>query len=1036
MNIKATVEHFELSDHFSSGNDIEDSDLKGYNDDIETQVTSITKLQSAVEASFPAISPAKYYSWEKSANSVVTDIPYTVDTRRGGSIYRSDVVKVTLLRTSGVIDCLYTLTFGSSSQVMGATSFSVKLPPFVFWVNFRLISSILDVLKQPGDSVGMTSTHSESSDGKCDVESMSSFREKVGKKSCPQVSTSSPTERLKGNVLLSNARIILCFPLETSGDFRCYTCWDQFIAVDISSSLNSREEKVQVSNRPTVDRLKKWHSLASSCSLHLNFGNLGIYLITAASTESSGSDSGTQTPNFLNQKIVSISDQASRFSVLSMFWQDDNLTGPWIAKKARLLAKSGDSSRREKSVGRSHDFASVTTVKDVEGRETHNREEIILSSSFILHAHVAPVMVMLGSSQYKTLNLLISQVIDWLSCLASNPVDGKVESFAPQTSILVECDLLEFQVELEANESIKGSPENELPGCWHSFKLQIQKLELLSVSNVGGISDSSLFWLGHGMGNLWGSIALVPAKEFLLISCNNSTRGRGDGDGSNVLSSKMSGSDIVHFWDSVNYHSQTSVTIRCGTITAIGGRLDWLDSIFSFFSLPSPETEQAGDADPQKENFKRKDPCGTSFVVNLIDIGLGYEPYLGHFAGAANANEKYFGCLLAASSFSISNSVFSNSLEREYKISVQELGLLLCPVSGLKSIGSSSSVQYLRKHGYVKVAQEGHIEAILRMNCINGRLWEFECTESHIILNTCHDTASALIRLSAQLQQLFAPDVEESIVHLQNRWNSTQQTHVNDEVGSGSSGSNLSTYQVNVSRGYTKSVPGAINLMDEIRENAFQLNPYGNVDPEFSGLKPLTSLDGGCPGVETNIYSKDCPEFIEEYFLSEVLPLSGLSSDKQPVNEVLKNKPSKLKEKEVQRGKSGWYGDVSLKILENHVSEISKKNGLKQIEKHGSSNQTKLGGHNKVKGNVILKNINVTWRMCAGSSWQNFHSSDQHLGNSGRGTIPYLELLLSGLELKYDVFPDGDICVSKLSLSILDFRLDDISQDAPWKLVL
>lgn len=1029
MNIKATVEHFELSDHFSSGNDIEDSDLKGYNDDIKTQVTSIAKLQTAVEASFPSSSPAKNYTCAKATNSV--------DTRHDGSIYRSDVVKVTLLRTSGVIDCLCTVTFGSSSQMTAATSFSLKLPPFVFWVNFRLISLILDVLKQPRDSVGMTSTCNGCLDEKCDVESMSSSREKVGKKSCPQVSTSSPTERLKGNVLLSNARIILCFPLETSADFRSYTCWDQFIAVDISSPPNSREEKVQVSSRPTVVRSKKWHSLASSCSLHLNFGNVGIYVITAPSTKSTGSDSGTQNPKYLNQNVVSITDQVGRFSVLSMFWQDDNLTGPWISKKARLLATSGDSNRREKSVGCSHDFASVTTVKDVEGIETHNREEIILSSSFILHAHVAPVIVMLDSSQYKTLNFLIGQVVDWLSCLVSNPVDRKVESFAPQTTMLVECDFLEFQVKLEENESLKGSPENELPGCWHSFKLQIQKLELLSVSNVGGISNSSLFWLGHGMGNLWGSVTLVPAKEFLLISCNNSTRGRGDGDGSNVLSSKTSGSDIVHFWDSVNYHSHTSVTIRCGTMTAVGGRLDWLDSVFSFFSLPFPETEQAGDADPQKENSKRSDPCGTSFVVNLIDIGLSYEPYLGHFAGASNANEKYFGCLLAASSFSISNSVFSNSLEREYKIRLQELGLLLCPVSGLKSIGSSSSVQYLQKHGYVKVAQEAHIEALLRMNCINGHLWELECTESHIILNTCHDTASALIRLSAQLQQLFAPDVEESIVHLQNRWNSIQQRHVNNEVGSGSSDSSLSTSQVNVSRGYTKSVPGVVNLMDEIRENAFQLNQYGNVDTEFSGSKTFTSLDAGCPGVANNIYSKGCPEFIEEYFLSDVLPLSGLSSENQPLNEVLKNKPGKLKDKEVQRGKSGWYVDVPLKILENHVSEISKGTGLKQIEEHESSNQTKLGGHNKVKGKVILKNINVTWRMCAGSSWQNFQNTDQHLGNhSGRGTIPYLELLMSGLDLKYDVFPDGDICVSKLSLSVLDFRLDDISKDAPWKLIL
>ncbi|KAL1811977.1 hypothetical protein ACET3Z_022042 [Daucus carota] len=1036
MNIKATVEHFELSDHFSSGNDINDSDVKGYHDDIKTQVTSIAKMQSAVEVSFPTSSLANYYTGAKATNSVVTDSPYTVDTRNDRSIYRSDVVKVILLRTSGVIDCLCTVTFGSSSLVMGATSFSLKLPPFVFWVNFRLISLILDVLKQPGDSVGMPSTGSEFLDETCDIESSSSSQEKLRKKSCSQVTSSSPAERLKGNVLLSNARIILCFPYETSGDLRSYTCWNQFIAVDISSAPNLREEKVQVSSRPTGVKSKKWQSMASSCSLHLNFGNLGIYLITAASTESIGSDSGTQNPKYLHQKIVSVADQASRFSVLSMFWQDDYLTGPWIAKKARLLATSGDSSRREKSVGCSHDVASVTAVIDVEGIETINREEIILSSSFILHAHVAPVMVMFGSSQYKTLNSLISEVIDWLSCLASNSVDGKVESFAPQTSMLVECDFLEFQVKLEADESIKGSPENELPGCWHSFKLQIQKLELLSVSNVGGISDSKLFWLGHGMGNLWGSITSVPAKEFLLISCNNATRGRGDGDGSNVLSSKMSGSDIVHFWDSVDSHSHTSVTIRSGTMTAVGGRLDWLNSVTSFFSLPSPETEQLGDDNPQKVNSDRNGPCVTSFVVNLIDIGLGYEPYLGHLAGAP-ANEKYFGCLLAASSFSISNSVFSNSPEREYRIRVQELGLLICPVSGLKSIGSSSSVQHLRRHGYIKVAQEAHIEALLRMNCINGHLWEFECTESHIILNTCHDTFSALICLSAQLQQLFAPDVEESIVHLQNRWNNIQHRLMNNEMGSGSCESSISTSQVNLSHGHTKSMPGVVNLMDEICENAFQLNQYGNVDPEYSGLKTFTSFEADCPESTDNIISKDCPEFIEEYFFSDVLSPSGLSSEKQPVNEVHKNKPSKLKGKEVQRRKSGWYNDVSLEILENHVSEICKQAGLKQTDEHESSDHTKVGGKNKVEGNVILKNINVTWRMCAGSSWQNFQNSNQNLINhSGSGTIPYLELSLFGLELKYDRFPHGGVCVSKLSISVLDFRLDDNSKDAPWKLIL
>lgn len=1071
MNFKATVEHIELADYFSSGNDVTDGDLHGYYDDLESKVILIGKMQAAVEGAFPLSSLA--------TESVAADVPLGmhamnrhIDTRHYGSIYRNDVVKVTLLKTSGVTQCQLTVTFGSSCKSFsGPTSFSLKLPPFVFWVNFHLISMTLDLLKEIKDSLEITSTSNTYFSEPCDGKYRSSSQEQVGKISCRQVTTSSPEESLRGNIFLPNARIILCFPYEKGGDFRNYTSWDQFIALDFSSPSTLREERGKATNQTPVVRCKKGYPLATSCSLHLNVGNLGIYLISPASKDKAEINTcDMDNLKYFAQDIVSITDQTVGISVLSMFWQNGNLTDPWIAKRAKVLATSEDLSNREKSVGKGHDCASVTTVKDMEDLDTRTREEMILSSLFILHALLAPVKVNLDSSQYTSLNCLLHQVTDWLSCLASDPVGFEGESCAPQTSIIVECDFLEFQLRLESGESIKGSIQNELPGCWHSFKLQIRKFELLSISNIGGISGSNFFWMSHGVGNLWGSITVGSTEEFLLISFSNSTMGRGDGDGSNVLSSRFSGSDFVHMWDTENSFSYASITIRCGTIVAIGGRLDWVDAISFFFSLPSPETEQAVDDHLQKGDSERNELAGSSFVVNLVDVGLSYEPYLGADAGSesssANGNEEntenYFACLLAASSLKLSNTMFPDSIVREYKIRVQELGLLLCPVSGLKNVGGPYSVEHLRNNGYVKVAQEAHVEALLRMNCTNGHLWEVECSESHIVLDTCHDTASGLICLAAQLQRLFALDVEESVVHLQNRWNSIQQAHEGDKVRNYCGESSRSTSQVNTSSEDTKSRPGVVNLMDEICEDAFQLNRYWDVNSEFSGSKPSTSLHDGCLGEvstlsasdpesftrslsltgsvsqlgleshQTSLSHKGCPEFIEGYFLSDLRPLSELCLNNQPSNEYLKCKPNNLKDQELRRGRSGWYGDVSLRILENHVSEVSKQTGPQRHEEDEAH-----GEYKKVKGHAILKNINVLWRLYAGSDWHNFQKKDQHsVDFSGRDTTFCLELVLSGMEFQYDVFRDGEICVSRLSLSILDFHLNDNSIDAPWKQVL
>ncbi|KAK1551991.1 hypothetical protein Q3G72_008532 [Acer saccharum] len=140
-------------------------------------------------------------------------------------------------------------------------------------------------------------------------------------------------------------------------------------------------------------------------------------------------------------------------------------------------------------------------------------------------------------------------------------------------------------------------------------------------------------------------------------------------------------------------------------------------------------------------------PLGASFVLNLVDIGLSYEPYfmnsmvhsedLDSLSGSTEFNEEIgeqcVACLLAASSLTLTSTTVANSMDKDYKIRVKDLDLFLCTVSKHEKFGGP--------------------------------------------YNACHDTTSGLVCLATHLQQLFAPDTEESIVYLQNRYNNAQQAH-------------------------------------------------------------------------------------------------------------------------------------------------------------------------------------------------------------------------------------------------------------------
>lgn len=1047
MNFKLVVQHIQLVHHLCSIKDLVDYKMHGHNGNSESEIASIHKMQDGVQGALRTFRESKKDPDIDHCADCSVDISLSMGridgcchVINGKNICWKDS-SVTLLKTSGVSRGNVRVRSGSSGgSSMGPTSFSLMLPPFVCWLNFDLIIRILEFLKEMTNCIETTRIRNGFVQGSDTKGYGSAALNDHRKSSSPRSSVSLTKKFLEGNIFLPNARIILSFPLSGRKDFSSYSSCNQFIAIDfVTPTIGGKKFK---SSKPTpLDSFDKRFSMTASVSLNLNMGDFYLFSVSSNFTEKiDRSDMYNRLDvTFSALRIISAVNRTSHLSLVSMFWQEGCVTGPWIAKKAKLLASSEYGKSEDKVVGKGSEFISVTTVKDSKDFETRSRQEMLATSSFFLHGQLSHVTISLDKSQYESICCLLNQVVEQFSFVISESVKNREGHSAMQTSILLECESVTVSIAIEPIRDIKCSMHSELPGSWISLTLQVDKFELLSVSNIGGISSANFLWVAHRQGSLWGSVTEGLHREFLLISCSDSTRGRGDGGGSNVLSSRYSGSDIINMWDPASKHSFTSINIRCATVVANGGRLDWFNTMLSFFILPSSEFEQAHDNDLKKTS-------GSSFILNLVDVGLSYEPCIeklmdnldsGLKTSALNSKESKdeldVACLLSASSLRLSNTTVADCTEAAYKIRLQDLGLLICSVPESGLVMRTYSVEHLTKTGYVKVAQEANIEALFRTNCENGHAWELECTESHIMLNMCHDTTFGLIRLAAQLQSLFAPDIQDYVVHLENRWNNVQQVHeMSDEMMLGSEFS-PSPSQSEATSHDRKSKIG--NLMDEICDDVFQLDGHSDgqakiLESHLHTLVNDTSLvAGGASAPEENN-----SEFIEEYFLSDLRPLSGLAFKSQS-SDIRCCKTGAIEEERI--GNGGWYASTPLKILEDHASEVEQTNVHKSVEFEASTSDSEHVELGKAEGCILLKNMNVSWRMYGGSDWSNFKNTSQtSVATCQRDVTTYLELALSGIGCEYVVYPNGEISASRLSLAIQDFSLYDRSDDAPWKLVL
>ncbi|KHG30101.1 Autophagy-related protein 2 [Gossypium arboreum] len=994
MRFEGTMVHVEAADYFFC------KDGGDGSSNVDSKTFKIRNLQDEVHHALPLFSS----STGDQSSGVFCELVSTDFPLRG----KGDMVKIMLFTTSGVTHCHCTVRSSSSGGgFSGKTSFLLKLPPLTFWFNFSLLKMLSELLKEVGKSTEIGNNKKASYDA-C-YENSESSHPRVKRSSSTCITTLPSAETLRGNILISNARVILCFPFKSDDDDDGrYTSWDQFIVLDISSPSPSKGGMQD--NSPHLDgSLQKQFPSAGTRSLHLNFGNLCLYSVISAHKDGSGIDyGGMQRHKFSSQKILSVSNRSGCLSFISIFWQEGPVTGLWIAEKAKFLATQEESRSGSKSIGKGYEFATVTTVKDLDDLSVQTRQEIIFSTTCFAHIHLSSVMVDLDSSQYSGLHNLLKQIITGLSCFSCDATGTKEEDSMPQTSVLLECDSVEISIKPDAVENVKAPMQSELPGSWGCLRLNIQKFDLLSVSNIGGITGSSFLWLTHSEGTLWGSISGAQNQEFLLISCSDSAMKRGDGGGSNALSSRLAGSDIVNFWEPESCQDFTSIT-----------------------------------------------------VSEVLDSNSAYSN------GKEDMSESYVACLLAASTFCLSNSMVADSLDNEYKIRVQDLGLLLREVFECDKLGDSYSAEQLNGDGYVKVAREALIEAVVKTNCSNGLLWMVECSNSQIYVETCHDTTSGLIRLAAQFQQLFAPDVEESVLHLQTRWDNYQMAQQRTDEKSRDLNSDISpSSQIHTATVELEGKCGVAGLMDEISEDAFCLDGKETFQFSSSGVEfhlPLEEhvteeacslsfenaemfsrdlpVNGiGLESSQTSFLEPGCfPELIESYCLSELRPLTELSTGLKSSHEVLKNRSIDMGEGDLGRENGGWYEDAYLRIVENHISEPSGQAGLKPIVEGQLSYHNSGVPDNTVNiiGRVLLKNINVRWRMHAGLDWHKTRKSNMCSNNIlGKDRTVCLELAVSGLEFQYDIFTPGGVSVSKLSLSVHEFHLYDKSTDAPWKLVL
>lgn len=970
---------------------------------------------------------------------------YWVETAGHFSHSSDKFIKVELLKTFG--ECTFHYDFSNTDQdgnSGSSTSLSIYLAPLILWVHFHTVYIILNFISQVESDV----LHGEHK----------LYRD--GDEKCSKLTNTSSSESLKVQISPSHARIILCFPYESSWDLSRPSILDKFLVVDHRSPQKA-------SSPHRNERSNDGHPSTPSTSLHLATRNFDIYFVKPVGVLD-GRICSLSRQTFSALKILSVTRSDYLDSSIRMIRKSHPVTCPEMVNKAWSLPNLHDQKIAQKENNKWVGVASSTASHDLVESSYSIRQELIQSTAFLLHVELPCVSVHLNKKDCAQLNQLLDLILDGLSDVATGSSENgkdKNSEIAIQTSVIFECSMLDICTELDETVEVGPSLQTELEGSWNRLKLSVSKFSLCSFSNVGGVNDSSFLWVNHGEGELWGSVSDTDdktcegRKDFLLVICKDSASRRGDGEGNNVLSFGTAGCSVTHIRNPKLQENYTSVNVRSGTLVAPGGRMDWISTISLLFSSDSSGTEQSNNS--SSTNISQAgERFWSSFFLELADVALSYEPHQKNSTLNAEAPDcKSFSCLLAASSFKLHSKSASDSAATDFDIQLRDLGLLICGSSGSKNVTCGYDVDYLRRMGYAKIVHNTFIGAALQ---IDTSFWKLEISESQFDIGTCRDTTYGLIRLVSQLQKVYAPDMRDALVHLQSRWNIVQQANTQNMASDASDMSESSTDNLSDSAGSKSD-----GLLDDIIENAFYSDQayatYNfwdrnchnslsssevNVEYEMNMANPEAtdasvshiSLGSSLATPEANtaqipLKQNSCPDqIIDSYYMPDLL-----NSSSSPRNVIHQFTCGDDARKAVDCDDGGWYSNTPLTIVENHVSKRNNPHGEHVFQQDGDPAVCNLNSDEScnLKGKILIHDIDVKWRMYAGDDWSLAENdSTGRPCSNGRDRSSSLEFIVSGLSMQFDMYPDGDVSVSKLSISAQDLNLCDQNTHAPWKMVL
>ncbi|KAL6631366.1 hypothetical protein ACP70R_028216 [Stipagrostis hirtigluma subsp. patula] len=1024
LRFKASIDHMKLDEYYRDG--FNDSDHSHFGN-----LFLNNNLRQEVQAALP--------------QCLFADGDKSVETSELCGSNSSGLTKVELLKTFG--DCTLHYDISTTNQdgnLVSSTSLSICLAPLTFWVHFHTVYMLLDFISKLESGL----LHEE--------HKIHTHGNEKGSRLTTSTDVSSGGS-IKVQISLSPTRIILCFPSELSCDLSHPSILDKFLVIDHTSCL-----KMGQTYQPRNETLNEVHLGTPCTSVHLATGNFDIYLVKPANNVLDGRICSWSRQTFSTMKIFSVTGANYNDSGITLIRRKYPVTGPEMVKNAWSLPKLHEQKNKKQNV-KWAGVSSSTTSQDLEESGSSIRQELLKSTELLLHVQLSCVSVQLGKKDCKLLKKMLDHVLDGIpngEMRASGNSSGKsipVDGTSIQTSIVIECSILEICTALDETVEVGPLLQAELEGSWNSLRLSVSTFSLFSFSNIGGVSNASFLWVNHGEGDIWGSISgkddkiCEESKDFLLVTCKDSACRRGDGEGINVLSIGTAGCSVTHIRNPKLQENYTSVDVRSGTIVAPGGRMDWVNAICLLFSSGSDGTEQSHDSDTVNGS-QAGEPVSSSFFLQLVDVAVSYEPHLKKSAlSTETADHKLFSCLLAASSLKLHNKSASDAAASDFDIQLRDLGLLICGSSGSNNVTCGYNVDYLRQAGYAKVVQNTFIEATLR---IYSSFWMLEISDSQFDVGTCRDTTYGLVRLGSQLQQLYGPDMRDALDHLQSRWNSVQQANRQNMASDASDKSESSLENLAVS-GESQSD----GLLDDIIENAFYTEEYmandfweNNCHHSFSSSEPDDGfelntassshilLKSSLVTPEANVtqtpLKQNFPDqIIDSYYMPELQhpSLSTLCTEEHQGTSGVDARRT------LETEDGGWYTNVPLTIVENHVLKKNGEQGEQVPRQEGKSAVCSLNsdGSCNLKGKVLIHDIDVKWRMYAGDDWlMPPKDATSYPCTNGRDRSSSLEFIVTGLSIQLDMYPDGDVSISKLSISAQDLNLYDQSMRAPWKTVL